>query len=470
VLSTPSRKRGSDRRPGPQPSRRLVITYRPIGELRLDERNPRAHSKRQIRQLADSIEEFGFIGAVVIDGQGNIIAGNARVLACLQLGWTEVPTIGVDHLSPEQIRAYIIADNRLAETATWDERLLAETLRDLSLADLDFSLEVTGFEMAEIDLRIESLTAPTKGEDDAADVEVPAPVGPAVSRPGDLWILGRHRLLCGSALDAAVYARLMAGKRAAMVFTDPPYNVPIAGHVGGLGAIRHREFPMASGEMSSPDFTAFLSTALGRAAEHSRDGALHFVCMDWRHMRELLAAGAEAYTELKNLCVWAKDNAGMGSLYRSQHELVFVYKSGKGAHLNNVELGRHGRHRTNLWSYPGINTLRRSSDEGDLLALHPTVKPVRLVADAILDCTARGDLVLDPFLGSGTTLIAAERVGRRCAGIELDPLYIDTIIRRWQALTGDMARHGVSGESFEAAERHAAASAVTKAEELADVA
>jgi DNA modification methylase len=394
----------------------------------------------------------GFNVPVLIDREDGVLAGHARLLAARQLGWTEVPTIGLDHLSPEQARAFTIADNRLAETATWNERLLAETLRDLSLADLDFSLELTGFEMAEIDLRIESLTASAEDDDLSADAELPAPAGPAISRTGDLWILGRHRLLCASALDEAAYARLLGGKRAAMVFTDPPYNVPIGGHVGGLGAIQHREFAMASGEMSSPEFTTFLRTSLGLAARHSRDGALHFVCMDWRHMPELLAAGAEAYTELKNLCVWAKDNAGMGSLYRSQHELVFVYKAGNGAHRNNVELGRHGRHRSNLWSYPGINTLRRSSDEGDLLALHPTVKPVRLVADAILDCSARGDLVLDPFLGSGTTLIAAERVGRRCAGIELDPLYVDTVIRRWQALTGDTARHAVSGESFEAVE------------------
>jgi DNA modification methylase len=446
---TPHKK---SRRPGqtpPKPPRQQLIVSRAIAELTLNERNPRVHSPRQIRQLANSIDTFGFNGAVLIDREGKVIAGHARILACQQLGWTEVPTICLDHLSPDQARAFMIADNRLSEISTWNEQLLAETLRDLSLVDLDFSLEATGFEMAEIDLRIESLNASAKGEDDPADAPAALPTGPAVSRLGELWLLGRHRLLCGNALDEAAYARLMPGKQAAMMFTDPPYNVPIAGHVSGLGAVTHREFAMASGEMSPPEFTTFLHIVLDLAARHSRDGSLHLVCMDWRHMGELLTAGAKVYTELKNLCVWAKDNAGMGSLYRSQHELVFVYKSGRAPHRNNIQLGRHGRHRSNLWSYPGVNSFGRRGEEGNLLALHPTVKPVALVADAILDCSARGDLVLDPFLGSGTTLMAAERVGRRCCGMELDPLYVDTIIRRWQALTGDTARHAETGETFE---------------------
>ena len=257
----------------------------------------------------------------------------------------------------------------------------------------------------------------------------------------------------------------MNGAQAEMVFTDPPYNVPIQGHVGGSGAIRHREFAMAAGEMDAAGFTAFLGTALGLMAHHSLDGSLHFVCMDWRHIPELQAAGDAVYTETKNVCVWAKDNAGMGSLYRSQHELVFVFKSGRAPHRNNVELGRHGRHRSNLWSYPGVNSFGRRSEEGDLLALHPTVKPVAMVADAILDCTARGDLVLDPFLGSGTTLVAAERVGRRCRALELDPLYIDTAVRRWQALTGETARHAQSGRTLDdlAAERATAPAAAAEA-------
>jgi DNA modification methylase len=240
-----------------------------------------------------------------------------------------------------------------------------------------------------------------------------------------------------------------------MIFTDPPYNVPIAGHATGLGRIQHRDFEMASGEMSEKEFTEFLTQALAHLAEHSTDGALHFICMDWRHMGELLAAGRRAYSELKNLCVWSKDNAGMGSLYRSQHELVFVFKNGKGLHRNNVQLGQYGRYRSNVWHYPGVNCFSRKTEEGNLLELHPTVKPVALVADAILDCTDRGGIVLDSFLGSGTTVIAAERTGRICCGIELDPVYVDTAIRRWQAFTSQNAVNESSGQTFAEVEREA---------------
>jgi DNA modification methylase len=304
---------------------------------------------------------------------------------------------------------------------------------------------VTAFEIGEIDLLIEN-TAP---KEDAADhLPKPAP-GPAICHPGDVWQLGRHRILCGSAIEEHAYAILMGEDRAAAVFADPPYNVPIEGHAGGLGAIHHREFAMASGEMDQRGFMAFLAQVCTLLARYSRDGSLHYLCMDWRHIRELLEAVQPVYSELKNLCIWAKDNAGMGSFYRSQHELVFVFKSGRGRHRNNVQLGKHGRDRSNLWRYPGIRTESRSSEEGNLLALHPTVKPVRLVADALLDCTARGEIVLDPFLGSGTSLLAAERVGRVCRGIEIDPLYVDTAIRRWQTHTGDEARHVESGRSFD---------------------
>lgn len=430
----------------------LAVMYRLVAELQPDPRNPRQHTKRQVKQIARSIAAFGFNVPVLVDGAGTVIAGHGRLLACRDLGWTEVPTICLDHLTAAQARAFMLADNRLTDTSTWDDRLLAETLLDLSLQELDFTLEATGFDMGEIDLRIEGLDIELSGKaepDPADDVPIPHAGGPVVSRPGDLWRLGRHRLLCGNAVEEASYAALMDGRHAAMIFTDPPYNVPIGGHVSGLGAIRHREFAMASGEMTEAEFTAFLARALGLSARYSQDGSIHFVCMDWRHMRELQAAAGQAYTELKNVCVWVKDNAGMGSLYRSQHELVFVYKSGRAAHQNNVDLGRHGRNRTNVWRYPGVNSFGRKSEEGNLLALHPTVKPTALVAGAILDCSARGDVVLDPFLGSGTTLIAAERVGRRCYGMELDPVYADTIVRRWQALTGDAAQHEETGQSFD---------------------
>jgi DNA modification methylase len=431
---------------------RLAIVPRPIVELKLDQTNPRLHSPRQIKQIARSIETFGFNVPVLVDGRLKVIAGHGRVMACQLLEWTEVPTICLDHLSEAQAKAFMIADNRLSENSVWDDRLLAEQLKELSILDLDFSLEVTGFEMGEIDLRIEGLNSPPEG-DDPADALPESQAGPPVTRPGDLWLLGPHRVLCASALEDNSYAMLMQGEKAAMAFVDPPYNLKIAGHVSGLGAIHHREFAMAAGEMSEAEFTAFLSLVCSFLARHSADGSLHFICMDWRHMDEMLAAGRQAYSELKNLCIWVKDNGGMGSLYRSQHELVFVFKHGRGPHSNNIRLGQFGRNRSNVWRYPGANSFARHTDEGNLLVVHPCVKPVAMVADAILDCTARGEIVLDAFLGSGTTVMAAQRVGRRCYGFELDELYIDTIIRRWQVFSGDDARHVSSGRSFKEIER-----------------
>ena len=304
----------------------LNIVYRRIDELKPDPANPRRHTKQQIRKIADSIRAFGFNVPVLIDRENNVGAGHGRLLACAELGWTEVPTICLDHLTPAQVRAFRIADNRLTEISEWDDRLLAEQLKELSLLGLDFNIEVTGFEMGEIDFRIASLEGLSEAADDLADALPDTPAGPPLSRVGDLWILGRHRVLCGSALDRHAFAMLFGEEHAAMVFTDPPYNVPIDGHASGLGAVHHRPFPMAAGEMDSTQFTDFLKQAFDNLAAFTADGSIHFVCMDWRHIEELTAAGRGVYGELKNLCVWVKDNAGMGSLYRSRHELVFVFK------------------------------------------------------------------------------------------------------------------------------------------------
>jgi DNA modification methylase len=350
--------------------------------------------------------------------------------------------VRVDHLTPAQVRAYVIADNKLAENAGWDRALLTLELQELSV-DLNFDVTVTGFETAEVDLLIQDLS---EGMSDEADEvpEVDRSV-PAVSRPGDRWRIGNHVLLCGDALDKNSYA-ILGAKKAQMVFTDPPYNVAIAGNVSGLGKVKHREFAMASGEMSSDEFTKFLHAVFIRFVDFSIDGSIHFICMDWRHIRELLDAAAERYREFKNLCVWSKTNAGMGSLYRSQHELIFVFKNGSSSHINNVELGRFGRNRTNVWNYAGLNTF--GSDRDTELAMHPTVKPVALVADAILDCSKRGGIVLDAFAGSGTTLIGAEKTGRRGFGIEIDPHYVDTTIRRFDAVYGLKAVHTESNLDF----------------------
>jgi DNA modification methylase len=346
------------------------------------------------------------------------------------------------------LQALAIADNRLAENSAWDDRILAEQLKALSALDLGFSLEITGFDIGEIDVRIEALDGESEGQDDPDDEIPPSTSKPPVSCAGDLWLLGPHRVYCGSALDPAAYASLMNGQLAAMVFADPPYNVRIDGHASGLGAIQHRDFVMASGEMNEAEFRSFLTSSCALLAQNSVDGAIHFLCMDWRHIYELLTAGREVYSELKNVCVWVKNNGGMGSFYRSRHELIFVFKKGASAHRNNVQLGRFGRNRTNVWEFPGASSLGRDTAEGNLLALHPTVKPVAMVADAILDCSARGDVVLDSFLGSGTTVIAAARTGRQCYGLELDPRYVDTIIRRWHARGGEIARHAAIGRTF----------------------
>ena len=408
---------------------RLKIAYRKVDDLKPYAGNARTHSDKQIEQIAASIRQFGFTNPVLIDGAGDIVAGHGRVAAARKLGFDEVPVIELAHLSEAERRAYVIADNRLAELAGWDREILAIELQVLSDMELDFDLEITGFETAEIDL--------LRDDDDVSDRDpaddVPEPVpGPAITRPGDIWHLGRHKLICGDAQDADTYRLLMGEDRARAVFTDPPYNVKIDGHVCGSGKVKHREFAMAAGEMDKASFTSFLRDALAALAEVSLDGAIHFVCMDWRHMDELSAAGAEVYSELKNLVVWAKTNGGMGTFYRSRHELIFVYKVGTAKHLNTFGLGETGRYRTNVWDYPGVNSFGGNQED---LALHPTVKPVALVADAIRDVTRRGDIVLDGFGGSGTTLIAAERTGRVARLVELDPLYCDVICRRFEAHT-----------------------------------
>jgi len=426
----------------------MLVVKRAISELKLDPKNPRIHTPLQIKQIARSIKAFGFNVPLLVDDQLNVIAGHGRVAACKLLGCTHVPTICLEHLTPPQIRAFMIADNRLTENAAWDNQLLAESFKELSEVELDFSLEDTGFQMGEIDLLIEDLTPAADGESDPADVLPESSNGPSVSELGDLWDLGPHRLYCGDARDIASYKALLGDKRAAVCFTDPPYNVAITGHVSGLGKIKHREFSMASGEMGDAQFTLFLISACKCMARFSEDGSLHYVFMDWRHMGNLLTAGRQVYDDFKNLCVWTKGNGGMGSLYRSAHELCFVFKHGKSSHQNNVQLGQFGRYRTNVWQYDGMSSFARTTEEGNLLALHPTVKPVALVADALLDASARGEIVLDPFLGSGTTLVATERTGRVCYGIEIDPLYVDTAIRRWQTFTGQMATHTQSGRTF----------------------
>ena len=413
-------------------------------QLRPWDRNARTHSKKQVRQIADSIRTFGFTNPVLIDEDGTILAGHGRVAAARMIGRETVPCLRIETMTAEQKRAYAIADNKLALNAGWDEEMLAIELQGLLASDLDFDIGVTGFSIPEIDSLIDGLCPEEDGDpiEDALQSD-----GPKVSRIGDIWELGPHRISCADALKPETYAALLGEERAQMIITDPPYNVSIDGHVSGLGATRHREFVMASGEMTREAFTLFLETAFKHLAAYSCDGSIHFVCMDWRHMEEVLAAGTSVYAELKNLIVWVKDNGGMGTFYRSRHELIFAFKHGTAPHINSFELGQNGRYRTNVWQYRGANTFCAS--RMDDLALHPTVKPVTMIADAIKDVSQRNAIVLDAFGGSGSTLIAAHKTGRRARLIELDQIYVDRAVRRWQAYAKDDAILAGTGERFD---------------------
>jgi DNA modification methylase len=418
----------------------------PVERIKPNPRNARTHSKKQIRQIARSITEFGFASAVLVDEQNMLIAGHARLEAATVIGMASIPAITIRGLSDAKKRALMLADNRIAQNGGWDREKLAIELEELSepLKLEGTTIDLTGFEPPEIDVLLADLEdSPT---DPADDINADGLDGPATTCTGDLWQLGKHRVLCGDARNATDVGLLLGDERAHMGFFDPPYNVKVSGIVG-RGVRKHREFAMASGEMSSDDFVSFLGSTLGTAARFSVEGAVAYVCMDWRHYPELAAASRGVFGEILNLVVWDKINAGQGSFYRSRHELIGVFRVGSAPHLNNIQLGRHGRNRSNVWSYPGANTFRKGRLE-DLRA-HPTVKPVAMIADAIKDCSRRGQIVLDTFCGSGTTLLAAERVGRQGRGLEIDPRYVDLTIRRWQSFTGRDAVHIESGLTFE---------------------
>lgn len=425
-----------------------TIELKAVDSLKPYKRNARTHSRKQIDQIARSIERFGFTNPILIGSDNMVLAGHGRLVAAQKLGLGEIPCVRLDHLSPDERRAYVLADNKLALNAGWDVEILAGELQEL--IDCDFEVELTGFSLAEIDLTLDAAEdARVTKRSDRADM-MPPVNDHVVTRTGDCWLLDRHRLVCGDGLDLEVHRKLLGDEQIDLVFTDPPYNVPIDGHVCGLGRIRHREFAMGAGEMSSEQFARFLADSLKVPVDHCKDGAILYICMDWRHVRELLDAADELGLEQKNLCVWNKLRGGMGAFYRSQHELVFVFKKGEGEHTNNFGLGDTGRYRTNVWDYRGILGIHAESRQE--LEMHPTVKPVALVADAIRDCSKRGEIVFDGFGGSGTTLMAAHMVGRIARLIEIDPAYCDTIIRRFEMVTGKRAMLEGSGETFEAVE------------------
>lgn len=399
-------------------------------------------TERHVEAVARSIGQFGFIGAIIVDADLTVITGLARLEAARRLGYSELPVIRVDHLSRAQIRAYRIADNKLAEGVAWDESALRLEFEDILVLDTSFELELTGFSTGELDVMLDA----EDGSDPADQMNVVA-TDVAVSRRGDVWEIGQHRLICEDAKLQATYATLMRGETARLVAIDPPYNVGIAS-IMGLGGTRYREFTEASGEMSPEQFEQFLTSSLSAMSEHLVPGGLIYSFMDWKHIETLLAAGRGLDYELLNLAVWNKMKGGMGSLYRSAHELCAVFKKPGASHLNNIELGRHGRNRTNVWDVPGFNSFGRERNKR--LADHPTVKPVDLIADIIKDASQRGDIVIDGFCGSGTMLIAAEKTGRVARCVELDPLYVDVALRRFEERFGIEALHADTGLGFHA--------------------
>lgn len=419
------------------------VIQKKVSELVPYANNAKVHPPKQIKLIKRSYAEFGVLNPILADAKNVIVAGHGRYEAAIELGLETVPVIVIDHLTPVQVNAYRLIDNRSAEFGTsWSFEKLQLEVATIVAENPAFDVEDIGFSMREIELSLDSSAA----ADDASEPPIPEVVANAVTRLGDIWRIGEHLLICGDATDAATYTALLAKERARMVFADAPYGVKIQGHVSGKGKVKHREFVMGTGEHSDPEFIQFLANYMLHCRRYSRAGSLHYHCIDWAHVSHLLAAANAVYDEYKNLCVWTKSNAGMGSLYRSQHEFIGVFKKGGAAHVNNVELGKNGRNRSNVWPYAGMNSFSAERDEA--LSLHPTVKPLALVRDAILDASRRGDIVLDPFGGSGTTLLAADAVGRVARLIELDPLYCDVIVRRAEQALGVSATLAETGQTF----------------------
>lgn len=419
-------------------SPRLDLVERQIETLRLPKRRVRKLDPVHVREVANAIRAFGFTVPVLITADGEIIDGVVRVEAGRQAGLETIACIVVDHLSETELRLLRLAVNRLSEKGAWDIEALQVEFEELVV--LEAPVEISGFDLEQIDQIL---------LDDGEDHVEQGPVEPeadavAITRHGDIWHLGDHRLVCGDAREPKSYGSLFDdGELARLVLTDEPFNVKIAGHVTGG---KHREFAMASGEMSNEEFLLFNRAWMEACLRHVVDGGLISTFIDWRGLPVALSAAASLDLDQLNLVVWAKSNAGRGSLYRSGHELLPIWKSGTAPHVNNIELGRHGRWRSNVWTAPGASSLGSDAREG--LKHHPTVKPVALLEDAILDLTRRGEIVIDPFLGSGSTLVAAEKTGRICRGCEFDTAYCDLIVRRWSELTGKEAILAETGETF----------------------
>jgi hypothetical protein len=418
-----------------------------VDTLKPNGKQAKKHSERQVAEIAGSIEQFGFNDPIEVDENSRIVSGYGRYLAAKQLGMKEVPVIRYSHLSLAKQRAYAIAANKIAEHSEWDLEVLGEDFKLFNDPDINIDPRDTAFTTVEIDNIFQDLEV-SGDQDSIDDVERVEPDQRPVTKPGDMWQMDEHWLLCADAREPENYDTLMGAELAQIVFMDSPYNVPNQGHVSKRDGVR--EFAMAGGEMSAPQFIEFQDRICVNIRASVKPGAVIYTCIDHRHLFELRAAADRAFGPHKNMCVWVKTNAGMGTFYRSQHEIIMVYVAPGGTPTNNFRLGGAGRHRSNVWEYPGLSSFGR--DREKTVAMHPTVKPVAMVEDALRDCSNRGEIVLDPFGGSGTTLIAAERTGRKARLIEIDPLYCDCTVRRWQKLTGKAARLADGGATFDEVE------------------
>jgi DNA modification methylase len=406
-----------------------------LAELKSQGRKTRKHNRKQRRKLMSNLGKFGQVLPILIDGRGRIVDGAALVEAAREMELTELWAVSLNSLSNSETRILRLALNRIQEDTEWDQEELKKEFGEILIDDPSVDLSDSGFDIQEIDVLL-------FGDEAIIEALTPELLTELQEEPfiesGDLFRLDDHFILCGTALEGASFETLMQGILAAAVISDPPYNLSQS-EIGNKGAIQHDDFVMAAGEMSGAEFRTFLHTFLTLIAAHMKDGALAYIFMDWRHVSDIIETGKTVLGQLMNVIIWAKDNPGMGSFYRSQQEMLPVFRKGPGPHTNNIQLGKFGRNRSNVWNYPGASSF--GSQAREALAGHPTPKPVQLVADAILDCTNRGGIVLDPFLGSGTTLLAAEQVGRRCRAIEIEPAYVVLACRRWEQITGEQAVH-----------------------------
>lgn len=430
----------------------MKLELRAISSLKGLKRRARKSAPEQVERVARSLAALKQCAPILISDDGVIVDGHVVAQAMQKLGENQIWCVTVDHLDENQRELLHVTLNRLSECGEWDVEALGPLLIDLG--EIGFDLGTTGFTIQELDIVMSP--SPEALVTTAADEEIPAPPSDPVTVLGDLWVLGNHRLLCGDSTDEESFEAVLNGRLADLVFTDCPWNIPIEGFVSGLGKKIHKDFKMAAGEMSDAEFGEFCRQFHAHSTAHLVSGGVFYSCIDWRSVDTVMSAGKAAGLRHINIAVWNKGSGGMGTPYRSAHELVVVFTKGDKLAVNNVELGKHGRDRTNVWSYPGAN--RKGSSAGKALEHHPTPKPIEMVRDAILDVSLPGALVLDPFMGSGTTLLAAQHCGREACGIELDPAYVDVEVVRWEAMTGEHAIHAVTGLTFAetAAERNAA--------------